>query len=84
MPGGGFDQVPAHAVAGGADAVLGELPVVLLGQRVVPRARDEVEPAAIGPALRGALEAADEEGAEQAGLESGTHGPSSGRRRRRA
>jgi hypothetical protein len=57
--------------------MLGELPVVLLGQEIVAGGGDEVEPQPVAPAVRGALEAAEEEGAEQAGLGSGAHVPSS-------
>jgi hypothetical protein len=65
VPGRGFDQVPAHAVADGADAVLRQLAVVLRGQTVVPGAGDQVQAAAVGAAVRGALEPAQEKAAEQ-------------------
>jgi hypothetical protein len=42
--------------------------VVLQGEFVVARRRDEVEPPSISAALRGALEARHEERAEQRGL----------------
>ena len=84
----GLDEVPAHAVARGADAVPGELPVVLLGQQVMAGGGDQVVPAAVGAVVGGALEAAQEEAPEQAGPEGGINrvrrsGRGKGRRQRR-
>jgi hypothetical protein len=60
----GLDEVPAHAVTYGADLVPGELPVVLLDERVMAGGRDQVEPAAVRTPVRRALEAAQEEAPE--------------------
>ncbi len=56
-----LDEVSAHPIARRADAVPDELAVVLPGQHVVTRRGEQVEPPPICPAVRRALEAAEEE-----------------------
>ncbi|MFC7692767.1 hypothetical protein ACFQY5_27530 [Paeniroseomonas aquatica] len=74
----GLGQVPAHPVARRADAVLGQLAVILLRQQVVPRAGDEIEPPAVAPPLGRAFKAAQEGRGKQAGAEGRLHGHPSG------
>ncbi len=63
--GPGLDQVPAQAVAHGAEAEAGELAVVGRGVGVVAGAGDQVEAAAGGQAVGGAFPAAVEEAPEE-------------------
>jgi hypothetical protein len=64
--------MPAHAVARRADAVPGELAVILPGQHVVPRRGQQVEPPPVGPAMGGAFEAAQEDAPRGVGAEERT------------
>jgi hypothetical protein len=72
--------MPAHAVARRADAVPGELAVILPGQHVVPRRGQQVEPPPVGPAMGGAFEAAEEDAPRGVGAEerTGTAPPARG------
>ncbi len=69
--GGGFDEVPAEAVADGADAGVGEEGVVLGGVGVVMNGGEDVDAGAVATAVGGALKAAEEEALEERGRDCG-------------
>ena len=71
-----FDEVPAQAIAYGANASLGEQPVVRRRPDVVPGALQHINLAGVRTSMRGAFESAHKKALEQRGRRpQGTHKP---------
>ena len=66
-----LDEVPAEAVADGADAGLGKEGVVLSGAGVVVDGGEDVDAGAVAAAVGGALKAAEEEALKKRGGDGG-------------